>query len=198
MRVTAAFNRLLRLDGVHVRQVEINTEQVTVTVALRRRRLVCPHCSYSTRHRYDTREVNSRWRHLDLGALRLVVAARLRRLRCPEHGVVTEAVGFARHGSRFTRDFEDLVAWLATKTDKTAITQLARVTWRSVGRICQRVASDLIDDSRLDELFELGIDELSWRNSTTTSPWCPTIAARRSCGRAQVATPRRWTRSSLN
>ncbi len=163
MRVSAAFNRLLRLDGVHVRHVEIGAGQVTVTVALRRQRLVCPHCSYSTRHRYDTREVDSRWRHLDLGVFRLVVAARLRRLRCPKHGVVIEGVPFARHGSRFTRDFEDLVAWLATRTDKTAVTKLNRIAWRTVGRICQRVASDEIDPARLDQLFEIGVDELSWR-----------------------------------
>jgi transposase len=42
-----------------------------------------------------------------------------RRLRCPEHGVVTEAVDFARPGSRFTRDFEDLVVWLVTKVRMT-------------------------------------------------------------------------------
>jgi hypothetical protein len=33
--------------------------------------------------------------------------------------VVTEAVDFARPGSRFTRDFEDLVVWLVTKVRMT-------------------------------------------------------------------------------
>jgi transposase len=163
VRVTTAFNRLLRLDGVHVRHVDIDTDRVTVTVALRRRKLVCPHCSYTTSFRYDTREVESRWRHLDLGVWRLIVAARLRRLRCPDHGVVVEAVDFARVGARFTRDFEDLVAWLATRTDKTAITVLVRVAWRTVGRICERIADEVIDDTRLDGLFEIGVDEISWR-----------------------------------
>ncbi len=120
MRVTTAFNRLLRLDGVTVRQVDIGADTVTVAVALRRRTLVCPRCGHRTRHRYDTRDVDSRWRHLDLGVFRLEVRARLRRLRCPDHGVIVEAVDFARHGSRFTRDVEDLVVWLATRTDKTA------------------------------------------------------------------------------
>lgn len=40
--------------------------------------------------------------------------AGLLRLQCPTHGVRTEAVPFARAGSDFTRDFEDLVGWLAT------------------------------------------------------------------------------------
>jgi hypothetical protein len=38
-------------------------------------------------------------------------------------GVRVEAIPFARARSGFTRDFEDLVAYLATKTDKTTITR---------------------------------------------------------------------------
>ena len=45
MRVTTAFNRLLRLDGVNVSSVTFGMTTITVTVALRRRRLHCPHLS---------------------------------------------------------------------------------------------------------------------------------------------------------
>ena len=110
MRVTTAFNRLLKLDGVNVTAVAIGAETVTVEVRLRRRKLVCPVCDFTTRARYDTRPVVSSWRHLRLGTHRLVVRARLRRLSCPEHGVRVEGVDFARPASRFTRDFEQLVA----------------------------------------------------------------------------------------
>ena len=98
-----------------------------------------------------------------MGRWRLEVHARLRRLCCPTHGVRTEGVPFARPGSGFTRDFESLVAWLATRTDKTAITRLVRVTWRTVGRIIGRVVTDELDPGRLDDLFEIGVDEISWR-----------------------------------
>ncbi len=163
MRVTTAFSRLLDLDGVNVTRVEFEPAAVVVTVALRRRRLICPECGWSTRARYDERPVDSRWRHLDLGMWRLEVHARLRRLWCPTHGIRIEGVPFARPGSRFTTDFESLVAWLATRTDKTAITRLVRVTWRTVGRIIGRVVADELDPGRLDDLFEIGVDEISWR-----------------------------------
>lgn len=163
MRVTTAFKRLLRLPGVDVTAVEFGTVAVVVVVALRRRRLACPECGWSTRARYDHRPVDSTWRHLDLGVWRLEVRARLRRLRCPTHGVRTEGVPFARSGSGFTADFEALVAWLATRTDKTAITRLVRISWRAVGRICERVVADTLDPHRLDDLFEIGVDEISWR-----------------------------------
>jgi transposase len=163
VRVTTAFKRLLALPGVNVTGVEFATTVVIVTVALRRQRLVCPRCDYSTRARYDSRPVDSRWQHVDLGLWKLQVRARLRRLVCPEHGVVTEGVPFARPGSRFTRDFEMLVAWLATRMDATAITKLVRISWRTVGRIIERVVTDELDPTRLDGLFEIGVDEISWR-----------------------------------
>ena len=109
MRVTSAFSRLLDLPGVWVRKVRFEPGRVAVTVALRRRRLVCPKCSYSTWHRESKQRHDSVWRHLDLGVWRLEIHARLRRLRCPEHGAHVEGVPFARDGARFTRDFENLV-----------------------------------------------------------------------------------------
>jgi len=163
VRVTTAFKRLLRLDGVNVTSVVFGLNVITVTVALRRRRLVCPHCDHKTRSRYDTRSCPSSWRHLDLGTWRVQVEARLRRLRCPTHGVVVEAVPFARPGAHLTRDFDDLLAWLATRMDKTAIARLCRVSWRTVGRACERVVAAELEPGRLDGLFRIGVDEISWR-----------------------------------
>ena len=165
MRVTTAFKRLLALDGVTVTNVCFGINTVTVTVALRRRRLVCPHCGHKTRFRYDTRRRTSSWRHLDLGVWRVQVrmAEPLRRLSCPTHGIVVEAVPFARPGAHLTRDLDDLVAWLATRMDKTAIARLCRVSWRTVGRACERVVASELDPDRLDGLVRIGVDEISWR-----------------------------------
>jgi transposase len=72
-------------------------------------------------------------------------------------------VPFARHRSGFTRDFEQLVAWLATRADKTTITRMVRIDWDTVGRIIARVCADELDPNRLENLFEIGIDEVSWK-----------------------------------
>lgn len=163
MRVTTLCRRLLDLDGITVTDVSLQGEVVACEVRLRRRRLSCPRCGFTTRSRYDTRTVDSSWRGLDLGRRRVSIRARLRRLRCPGHGVITEGVPFARPGSRFTGDFEDLVAYLATKTDKTTITRLLRIDWDTVGRICERVVADGLDPARLNGLVNIGVDEVSWR-----------------------------------
>jgi transposase len=62
------------------RDHEFLTATVVVTVVLRRRRLVCPHCGYTTPARYDTRARPAPWRHLDLGCWRVELRASVRRL----------------------------------------------------------------------------------------------------------------------
>lgn len=167
MRASTLLNAVLKLEGVTVAAVDPGSLSgdgpVVVRLRLRRQSLLCPWCSYRTRHRYDSRPVDSRWRHLDLGGRVCELTLQRRRLRCPEHGVVTEAVGFARSRSGFTRDFEDLVVWLVTKADKTTVAQFARVAWRTVGAMCQRVADEKLDPDRLAGLVDIGVDEISWR-----------------------------------
>lgn len=167
MRATTLLNGLLGLPGVRVAAVDpgslAGAGPVLVDVALRRRRLLCPACAFSTSRRYDRRDVDSVWRHLDLGGRVCRLRMRRRRLACPDHGVVTEAVPFARPGSRFTTDFEDLVVWLVTRSDKTTVAAFARVAWRTVGAMCERVAADVLDADRLSGLVDIGVDEISWR-----------------------------------
>jgi len=163
VRDTTAFKRLMDLPGVTVFEVDFQPGEVAVTVRLRGKRLHCPECDFATKARYDRRPVASSWRHLDLASWRLLVRSELRRIRCPTHGVRTEGVPFARPGSHFTRDFEDLVGWLATTMDKTALCRLVRIDWDTVGRIIERVMATELDPNRLDNLFVAGVDEVSWR-----------------------------------
>lgn len=52
---------------------------------------------------------------------------------------------------------------MATTADKTTICRLVRIDWDTVGRILTRVMADRLDPSRLESLFEIGVDEVSWR-----------------------------------
>ena len=163
MRVCTAFNRLLRLPGASVIDVSFGAEGVLVTVRLRRRRRVCSRCGQTGRHLQIHDRRTKRWRHLDLGANRCVIESELRLLRCPDCGVRPEAVPWARAGAHHTRDFEDVVAWLAQQMAKTPIAGLLRIGWDTVGRIVERVVADHIDESRLEGLVAIGVDEISYR-----------------------------------
>lgn len=161
MRVTTAFNRMLAIPGATVAAVAFTPAGVVVTLRRRARRLGCP-CGYSTGATYD-RSVR-RWRHLDLGACKLMLEAEIRRLRCRRCArVVTEDVPWARLGARLTRDLEDLVAFMAQRMDKTTVARLLRVSWEAVARAVVRVVAERIDDARLDDLYRIGVDEVSYR-----------------------------------
>jgi transposase len=162
MRVTTAFNRLLRLPGASVIDVSFSGEGVIVTVRLRCRRRVCSRCGQTGRLAIHGRRVK-RWRHLDLGVNRCVIECELRRLWCGSCGAQFEAVPWARAGSRYTRDFEDVVAWLAQQMAKTPIAGLLRIAWDTVGRIVERVIADRLDHTRLSGLVAIGVDEISYR-----------------------------------
>jgi transposase len=94
------------------------------------------------RPRYDSGQGRRRWRALDLGTVRAELEADAPRVSCPVHGVITAAVPWARHGAAHTRFFDDQVAWLAAACSKTTITQLMRISWRTVGTIIARVAGE--------------------------------------------------------
>lgn len=161
MRVSAAFNRLLGLEGARVEGVAFASEGIVVSLQLGRRRRVCSCCGQLVAVTHDT--ARRRWRHLDLGGRRCFLEASLRRVRCPDCGVRVEAVPFARAGARHTRAFEQLVAWLAQQLAKTALQRLLRIGWRTVGRICSRVVAERLAGDRFEGLRRIGIDEVSYR-----------------------------------
>lgn len=73
-------------------------------------------------------------------------------------------VPWARHNVGHTVAFDDQVAWLATKSAKTTVTELMRIAWRTVGAISARVWADAeaVTD-RFDGLKRIGIDEISYK-----------------------------------
>ena len=70
------------------------------------------------------------------------------RVTCREHGVVVAHGAVGRHGAGHTRAFDEQVAWLATQCSKTAVTELMRVAWRTVGAIITRVWADVERSAR--------------------------------------------------
>jgi len=163
VRVTAAFSRLLRLPGVWVKKVRFEPDRVVVTVALRRQRLCCPKCSYSTMARENEQDHDSVWRHLDLGANRCVIECELRRVWCPDCGVRKVAVPWARAGSGFTLLFE---AFMLTLAKAMPIANAARLLgehdtrlWRIVEHYVWRAVEKL----DLSEVRRIAADETSAR-----------------------------------
>jgi transposase len=145
----------------------VSVDEGELVVRARPRRRDVARCGVCGRRApgYDRGEGRRRWRALDLGTTRAFVEAAAPRVECREHGVVVARVPWARHGSWFTREFEDQVAWLATHCSKTAVCELMRISWLTVGRIIERVVVEQAGrrGDPLAGLQRIGIDELSYR-----------------------------------
>jgi len=62
------------------------------------------------------------------------------------------------------RAFEDQVAWLAVRTDRTTLSSLMRIAWRTVGAILERVTDAALKTrDPLQGVVRIGIDEVSYR-----------------------------------
>jgi len=150
VRVTTAYNRMLGLPGAWVRDVAFGQDGMIVTVVLRRKRPLCSGCGAGGLRIKEHRV--KRWRHLDVGGMRCVLECKLRRLYCPGCGDLPELVEWARGGVRYSRDFDDLTAWLAQQMSQTQLTKLMRIGWETVGNILERVVAEKLDAGRLDGL----------------------------------------------
>jgi transposase len=170
VRTVSVFRRLVGVEQATVTAVEVEEDESgpLLVVWLRpwkRQRSRCGRCQRRCPG-YDQGTPGRRWRSVDLGLVRTLVQADLPRVRCPEHGVVAAHVPWAEHGAGHTRVFDQQVAWLAVKTSKSAVTELMRVAWRTVGAIVTRVwtrAEATAPTDRFDGLRRIAIDEVSYR-----------------------------------
>jgi transposase len=143
---------------------EGEAERLMVDVRLlKREQRRCPDCGRRC-PLYDRGSGLRQWRAPNFGLSLMYVRADTPRIRCRRHGVLVARVPWARPGSSFTRVFEDQIAWLSVRTDKTTLSSLLRVAWRTVGAIITRVAESMraVRDP-FAEVTRIGIDEVSYR-----------------------------------
>ena len=166
MRRNSVWGRLLGVQEAVIEGAELDEGSGEMVVAARvrsKQRRRCGQC-HRRSPRYDNGEGRRRWRAMDLGTVRAYVEAEAPRVKCREHGVVVAAVPWARHESRFTKEFEEQAAWLATETSRSTVAELLRVTWRSVGSMLTRVVAEGLErEDALEGLVRIGIDEVSYR-----------------------------------
>jgi transposase len=166
VRSARLWARLLGLETAVVEGVEFVEQEQAVVVSVRpgkatRRR--CGRCGKRCPG-YDQGEGRRRWRALDLGTIQAFLEADCPRVSCAEHGVVAAQVPWARHGAGHTYAFDDTAAWLVTHCSKSAVADLLRIAWRTVGSIVTRVVADAeAKTDRFANLHRIGIDEISYK-----------------------------------
>jgi len=163
----SVWRRALGVDRATViEEIDFDEESETVVVHVRPRRSTKRHCGRCALRAplYDRGEGRRKWRTLDLGTLICHLEAESPRVNCPVHGPTVAGVPWARHGAGHTKDFDDQVAWLVTHTPKSAVQELMRVAWRTVGSIVERVVAEgRAARDPFEGLVRIGIDEISYK-----------------------------------
>lgn len=166
MRNATLWRSLLGVEKAVIEEVEFDEDEQLVVAHVRPRKRARDRCGRCGRASpgYDRGEGRRRWRALDLGTIQVVLEAGAPRVNCREHGPTVAAVPWARHGVGHTYAFDAQVAWLATQCSKSAVTELMRIAWRTVGAIITRVWADVeaVHD-RFAGLRRIGIDEISYK-----------------------------------
>jgi transposase len=166
VRDVSLWSALLGVEKTVFEGLEYDQDEDLVVARVRPTRRVRGRCGLCRRPcpGYDGGEGRRRWRALDLGTVKVVLEADAPRVSCRQHGVVVAAVPWARHGAGHTYAFDDTVAWLAVRCSKTAVRELMRVAWRTVGSIITRVTADaMAGTDRFANLSRIGIDEISYK-----------------------------------
>jgi transposase len=162
VRATTLIRELLGVTRLVVEGFRFEPDGLVVEVRPHKSKPRCGKCGQRAPG-YDRRTAR-RWRHLGIGALKIWLEYAPRRVRCRRcDGVVVETVPWAPHRSRFTWDFEEVVAYLAQVSDRTKVTELMGISWETVGGIVERVVARRLAPSRLEGLRRIGIDEFSYR-----------------------------------
>jgi hypothetical protein len=135
VRLTRLWARLLGVVKAVVEGVEFDEDDECIVVAVHPRKATKRRCGECGKRSpgYDRGEGRRRWRALDLGTIKAFLEADSPRVRCRDHGVVVAQVPWARHGAGHTYAFDDTCSWLVTHCSKSAVRQLLRVAWRTVG-----------------------------------------------------------------
>ena len=163
MRATTLLRNLLAVTALIVTRVRlVGAGTLIASVRPTWRKPRCGKCGERAPG-YDALPAPRRWRALAFGPVEVFLEYTMRRVACPRCGVRVEQVPWAAFGSRFTLAFEELVAYLAQLTDRTAVSKLMGISWRAVGNIVRRIVSERLDGARLDGLRRIGIDEFSYR-----------------------------------
>jgi transposase len=168
VRNASLWRALLGVEKTVIEDLEFDEEAEVVVAHVRPTRASKGRCGVcgSRAAWYDQGEGRRRWRGLDLGVMQVLLEADAPRVNCPVHGPTVRQVPWARHGAGHSLVFDQQVAWLATQCSKTAVTELMRIAWRTVGAIITRVWADTAGQVDLFAgLRRIGIDEISYKRN---------------------------------
>ena len=195
MAVAQHYERLIGLpEPWRVERLEENLAEGRIDLHLTheaRSRFACPHCGRACPVRDHAPERS--WRYLQALRFKTFLRARVPRVTCPEHGVVTAVIPWAEAGSGWTLDFEwHVVETLQACASVSAAAKLLDISWDLAHRVMKSAVQRGLRARTLAGLRLLGLDEPE-RSADSLPSLAKSAGKRASCGaRATSACAMIW------
>ena len=140
--------------------IELEVLKIHVEPYVRMRHL-CPICHQPCQGYDHPLSHEASWRANNLNGVIVELLYNPARVYCPEHGVRRELIPWADGKSRFTPEFNNEVAWMATRMPRTDISLYMLIDWATVGNCITACRNRLEPDlsNRLVDLREICVDE---------------------------------------
>ena len=165
--ISSLAKMLVGVNNIVVENLDFSADDNEIVISARpykRDQCRCGICGRKA-PRYDWGNGLRKWRAMDIGnSVKVYVESKAIRVNCPEHGVVVQQFPWARHKSRFTKNFEETAVWMSLHMSRKTVSEYLRVSWDTVGPIISRVEKELSKNtSPFDNLVNIGIDETSYK-----------------------------------
>jgi transposase len=164
MTPEALFTAALQLEvGWKVTQCRFEGEPRRLLLKLdfeEGKRFGCPQCGKLC-PTHDTSA--KRWRHLNFFQYECILEARVPRSNCPEHGVLSVAVPWAREGSGFTLLFEALVMLLCREMPMAAVSDTLQEHDTRLWRVAAHYVEAAHANNSWAQVRAISVDETSAR-----------------------------------
>jgi len=164
MRDKELYSQILNIkEPWIITEVILDREKKTVIIELELTQKaigICPRCNEPCPG-YDHRV--QRWRHLDTCQYQTIIEAKVLRVNCQQHGILTIKTPWAEDNSGYTALFEAIIIdWLKEASIK-AIAEQFRMSWNAVDGIMQRAIERGLAKRDLKEIKNIGVDETSYQ-----------------------------------
>lgn len=167
MTISSLAKMLVGVNNIAVENLDFSANDNEIIISVRPYKRDHCRCGICGRKAlgYDSENGVRRWRAMDIGnSVKVYVESKAVRVNCSEHGVVVQQFPWARHKSRFTKNFEETAVWMSLHMSRKAVSEYLRVSWDTVGPIISRVENEISKNTNLFyNLVNIGIDETSYK-----------------------------------
>lgn len=161
MRLKTILNECCKFKGFVVGESKFNEKREKIIVTIRpakRGRPICSGCG-EKRPVYDT--LNEKLvQFIPFWGFQVFFAYAMRRVSCPQCGIIVETVPWATGKKRITHHYAKYLADWAKEMSWQSVANRFRTSWQTVYRAVESIVDYGLEHRKIDNVTSLGVDEV--------------------------------------